>query len=190
MRIIGVHLFTIVCLSFWLAIPVHADEAVINEDNLNIRNGPGTDFEQIGQANKDEMYNVINTQDDWVEIELDEGTGWIITEYITIDSEPKDFTEKTITIQQDNTQLRDGPSTDYDIIHFADEGDNYDVIAQEGDWYEIVQENFTGFVLKKLVNENVNIYTSSSGFEDKTIVIDAGHGGRDVGAIGDRKSVV
>ncbi|UJL48265.1 N-acetylmuramoyl-L-alanine amidase [Virgibacillus sp. NKC19-16] len=172
------------CSSLLLSIPVHADQAVINEDNLNIRNGPGTEFEQIGQANMDEVYTVIDRQNDWVEIELDEGTGWIITEYITINNDQQDFTEKTITIQQDNTQLRNGPSTDYDIIHFADKDDTYNVIADEGDWYEVAIENFTGFILKKLVDENQGTPSSSSGFENKTIVIDAGHGGRDVGAIG------
>ncbi|WP_373896264.1 SH3 domain-containing protein [Virgibacillus sp. CBA3643] len=178
-------LFIMAYSSFMLSVPIHADEAMINEDKLKIRNGPGTEFDQIGQADLDEVYTIIDRQDNWVEIELDEGTGWIITKYITIDSDRQEVTEKNITIHQANTQLRNGPSTDYDIIHFANVGDKYDVISEKGDWYEITTEDFTGFVLKKLVDdENQEISSSSSGFENKTIVIDAGHGGHDVGAIG------
>ncbi|MBP1968767.1 N-acetylmuramoyl-L-alanine amidase [Virgibacillus natechei] len=175
-------LISILCLLILLSIPTHADEAEINVDNLNIRSGPGTDFDTVGQADIDQVYTVINKQDEWVEVELDDGTGWITTEYITLKSEPEDFTEMTITIQHDNTQFRNGPSTDYEIIHFADTGTTYNAIDQDGDWYEVEHGEANAFVLKQLVDGDK--YKSSSDFTGKTIVIDAGHGGRDVGAIG------
>src|SRR5690625_6856436 len=59
--------------------------------------------------------------------------------------------EKTITIQHDNTQLRDGPSTDHDIIYFADKGIVFDIVDVHNDWYEVTSKDTTGFVLKQLV---------------------------------------
>ncbi|MBY7143286.1 N-acetylmuramoyl-L-alanine amidase [Virgibacillus sp. NKC19-3] len=183
MKTITIGFFLMVCFNFILVIAVHADEAVIHEDNLNIRSGPGTEFDLIGQATINDVYTVIDRQDDWTKIKLDEGTGWIITEYITINRDQQDSSEKNITIQHSDTQLRNGPSTGYDIIHFADAGDNYEVIGEEGDWYEITSKDVSGFVLKNIVDENKET-SYSTGFENRTIVIDAGHGGRDVGAIG------
>ncbi|WP_240510195.1 N-acetylmuramoyl-L-alanine amidase [Virgibacillus profundi] len=162
---------------------VYADQAVINVDGLNIRSGPGTDYDSIGKANTDDVYQIIQQADEWVEIQFGDQTGWVTTEYLSIKAESnEDFTEKTITIQHDNTQIRSGPSTDNDIIHFADQGTTYDVISEKGEWYEITKDDFTGFILKQLVEKDET--SSTTGFTNKTIVIDAGHGGRDVGAIG------
>ncbi|SEQ15659.1 N-acetylmuramoyl-L-alanine amidase [Virgibacillus subterraneus] len=182
--------FSILFLAF--ATLVSANEAVINTDNLNVRTGPGTNFEKIGQVHTDEVYPILQQQDGWVEIQLTQGTGWVTNEYISIsgntDSEDTNegnmetTTEKIITIQHDNTQLRDGPSTSFEITEFANKGIKFKVLSQNNEWYEITNDNYTGYVLKQLVEKEDT--TSFSGMKNKTIVIDAGHGGRDVGAIG------
>lgn len=182
--------FSILFLAF--ATLVSADEAIIKTDNLNIRTGPGTNFEKIGQVHTDEVYPIVQQQEGWVEIQLTEGTGWVTNEYINIsgnsdskgndESDMKPASEETITIQHDNTQLREGPSTSYEITDFANEGTEFKVLSENNEWYEITNDEITGYVLKQLVNKEET--TSFSGMNNKTIVIDAGHGGRDVGAIG------
>lgn len=185
---------------FIIPTDIYADNtAIVTSDNLNIRSGPGTDFDIIGQANTDEMYPIIMEQGEWVEIQLEAETGWVTTAYITIKEESVESdsiissttdksnsinTEKTIIIQFDNTQLRKGPSTEFEITRFAEKGTQYDVISEEENWYEVSKGDFTGYVSKQLVHKNSNTSPSSGGIKDKTIMIDAGHGGRDVGAIG------
>ncbi|WP_010651013.1 N-acetylmuramoyl-L-alanine amidase [Oceanobacillus massiliensis] len=176
---------------------VYAEEAVITGSNLNIRSGPGTEYESIGSADTGQSYTVVQQMDDWVEIELPEGTGWVSAEFISVSEDSTAEPESSavsgeepgvssITIQEDNTQLREGPSTEHDIIDFAAEGTEFEVISSSGDWYEVSNEEVTGFVLKDLINDSGS--TDNSGFKNKTIVIDAGHGGRDVGAIGATES--
>ncbi len=182
--------FSILFLAF--ATLVNANEAIIKTDNLNVRTGPGTNFEKIGQVHTDEVYPILQQQEGWVEIQLTESTGWVTNEYISIsgdtdsegtdESDMKPSVEKTITIQHDNTQLREGPSTSYEIIDFANEGTEFKVLSESNEWYEIANDDITGYVLKQLIEKEDS--TSSSGMNNKTIVIDAGHGGRDVGAIG------
>lgn len=184
---------------FIIPTDIYADNnAIVNSDNLNIRSGPGTKFNIIGQANTDDTYPIIMEQGKWVEIQLEAETGWVTKAYITIEenSAEKDSietsmtdesnstnTEKTIIIQFDNTQLRKGPSTDYEITRFADKGAKYDVISDEDNWYEISKGDFTGYIFKQLIHKSSKT-SPSSGIKNKTIMIDAGHGGRDVGAIG------
>ncbi|WP_067727310.1 N-acetylmuramoyl-L-alanine amidase [Oceanobacillus damuensis] len=170
----------------------YANEGVIEGSNLNIRSGPGTEYESIGQAETGETYQVVQQADGWVEIELEKETGWVSAEFITINETAstdstvplEDSDISSITIQYDNTQLRDGPSTEHAIVHFAEKGTEYEVVSTSGEWYEIRNGELTGFVLKELVEtaENNSTY---KGFKNKTIVIDAGHGGRDVGAVSD-----
>ncbi len=166
---------------------VKAENAIITTDNVNIRSGPGTEFEPIGQANTNEEYHIKSTQGNWVEIEFENQTGWIISDYISIlenDPEINENTDKTITIRYDNTQLRSGPSTKFEIISFAESGDTFDVVSEAGDWYEITNDEVTGYVLKQLIDPIDQYGGLRFDFTDKTIVIDAGHGGHDVGAIG------
>lgn len=170
---------------------VSAKEAIIKTDNLNVRNGPGIHYDKIDQLHTGDIYPIIQTDNEWVELQLKDRSGWITTEYITIteDSNEADnakseavINRKSITIQQDNTQLRNGPSTDNDIIQFVDKGTVFDVVDVDNDWYEVTNEEVTGFVLKQFVERKTT--TASNGLKNKTIVIDAGHGGQDVGAIG------
>ena len=163
---------------------IHADEAIINVDNLNIRNGPGLDYDEIGQVNSDEVFQIVSRQDEWVEIQFKGETGWVTAEYISIREESKNGTPSVsnITIQYENTHIRTEPTTDGDIIHFANKGDTFSVVSLQGDWYEVEKGNITGFINKQLIKKDKT--SSTTGFTNKTIVIDAGHGGRDVGAIG------
>src|SRR5690625_468664 len=143
--VLSLFLFVIVAVT-----PVSAKQVIINTDKLNVRDGPGTEYEKIDQLHAEDVYQVIQTGIDWTEIQLDAYSGWVKTEYITM-KEDVNINEKKITIQHDNTQLRDGPSTDNDIIHFADKGTVFDIVDIHNDWYEVTSKDTTGFVLKQLV---------------------------------------
>lgn len=166
-------------------------------DQLNIRSGPGTNYDIVGQANTTDIFPIVSKQNDWIQIQLDDQTGWVLEEYITIEQQTEAQSDKreqsmkqkktdkplsSITIQYDHTQLRKGASTNEEIIHYAEKGAVYKVVSEDGDWYEITNKEFSGYVSKQLVEQDLT-YTSP-GLKHKTIVIDAGHGGRDVGAIG------
>jgi len=190
-RKISIIIFSLL-LAFLFLQPVLADDAIIQENNLNVRSGPGTDHDLVGQVNSGEQYEVLEENDAWVNIQLTDYTGWVAKEFITIseenkepetDDEQKESTLGAIQIQHDNTQIREGASTDYDIMEFVDRDEKFKVLSETGDWLEISDGKITGFVLRELVEQNKKSGTNN-GLKHKTIVIDAGHGGRDVGAIG------
>ncbi|WP_170140733.1 N-acetylmuramoyl-L-alanine amidase [Oceanobacillus arenosus] len=179
-------LLGVIMISMLFSHDVQAEEALINEDNLNIRSGPGKEYESIGKANAGETYPIVQEQNDWVEIQLQTGTGWVTSEYITIDgatAETKTASKvDKIVIQHGNTPLRDGPSTSYDIVHLAEKDTEYDVISESNGWYEVKRDDQSGYIFKQLLNKKEA--SGDLSFRNKTIVIDAGHGGHDVGAIG------
>lgn len=179
------------------SVPVKADQVIINTDHLNVRSGPGTHFEKIAQVNTNETYPIIQLQDDWIEIEIGDSSGWVTTEYITIEQDSdvinhQDQNEtqvedtipskqSTITISHENTQVRSGASVNDEIIMFAKQNEQFEVTSETEEWYEIVTDQGTGYIFKKLIDQNQS--DVSNHLQGKTIVIDAGHGGRDVGAI-------
>lgn len=172
---------SLMIISLHWDMPVAAEQqGTVTENNVTVRRGPGTDFQKIAQTNEGDTYTVTQQQSEWVEIQLDNGAGWIHTNYINIDEVA--ITPTKITIPNPNTQIRSGPSTDDPISHFADKGSTFNVISSGGDWYEIKNEAIHGYIYKSLTKAIPN--SSKSNFTNKSIVIDAGHGGRDVGAIG------
>lgn len=193
-------IITLICLFITIIIisePVKADQAIIKTDHLNVRSGPGTHFEKINQVNTNETYQIIQHQGDWVEIEIDGSSGWITNEYITIEQESdkikkeeendlqieqkEEKEQTTITISHENTHIRNGASVDKEIIMFAQKGQQFEVISENEEWYEVMTDDGAGYIFKKLINSEET--DESNHLRGKTIVIDAGHGGRDVGAI-------
>ncbi|ASN05131.1 N-acetylmuramoyl-L-alanine amidase [Virgibacillus necropolis] len=187
-----------ICFSLLLVLtamtnPANKKDAVIDTEILNVRSGPGESFEEIMEVHANETYPIIQQQHDWVEIKLDSKTGWVTTEYISIHegktsssnkskANSKQSTIDKITIPYKNTHLRSGPSTGYEITGFADKGTSFNVVGETEDWYEIKQKDLKGFLKKQFIKDAEEAVPSS--IENKTIVIDPGHGGRDVGAIG------
>lgn len=90
----------------------------------------------------------------------------------------------TITITRDNTHIRNGPSTDHDIISFAKQNSVYTIISESNDWYEIDLDGTTGFIWKSFIQPHNMADDHKDILKNKVIILDAGHGGHDVGAIG------
>lgn len=55
-------------LYFAFASAAQTGEAIIKTDILNVRSGPGLDFERIGKVYRDEAHPILDEQDDWVKI--------------------------------------------------------------------------------------------------------------------------
>ncbi|WP_284139692.1 MULTISPECIES: N-acetylmuramoyl-L-alanine amidase [unclassified Virgibacillus] len=173
---------------------VYADEAIIMTDHLNVREGPGTQFEVITKVHTNEKYTILNEDGEWIEIQLAEKTGWVTKEYTTIQPEKKanaptnqDMQSNEINVIYDHTQIREAPSTTSEINYFVDKGTKLKVIDEQEEWLKVKGENGEGYLHKALVEETS--FHSSKGLKNKVIIIDAGHGGRDVGALGAKDSI-
>lgn len=169
--------------------PVYADDLIIQTDHLNVREGPSTDFDRVTQVHKDSKYPIIQIQNEWIEIELDNGSGWVTKDYVEIIENEKNETKaledtnvETIVIINDNTQIRQEATTDSKIIAFAELSTEFKVTAENNEWYEVVLDTGSGYIYKSLVESKQRHHTTP--LKDKVIVIDAGHGGYDVGSIG------
>ncbi|MBO4311236.1 MAG: SH3 domain-containing protein [Lachnospiraceae bacterium] len=61
------------------------DRARLIEDNVNIRSGPGTDFERLGSAYKGFDFKILsNDGSDWLKIEYDNRPAYVFAEYVEI----------------------------------------------------------------------------------------------------------
>ena len=57
----------------------------------------------------------------------------------------------TVRVTAETLNIRRGPSTDADIIAMLSEGVECEVLGEEGDWYQIQYQRYTGYVSKEYV---------------------------------------
>jgi len=172
---------------------VYADSMVVKEDVVNVRSGPGTNHEQIAQVHKNEVYGYIDKQGEWVQIRLsDDRQGWIAGWLVKKEEQAAGKQENSyLSLNYNGTNIRSGPSTEASILGRGHKKEQFKIIGKEGSWYEIRFQNQKAFVADWIVKteqkQTENYQTASesqNGLNGKTILIDAGHGGRDPGAIG------
>ena len=61
------------------------NRARLIEDNVNIRSGPGTDYERLGSAYKGYDFKIISGENsEWVKIEYDGKPAYVYAEYVEI----------------------------------------------------------------------------------------------------------
>lgn len=118
-----------------------------------------------------------------------------------------------VSVQVNVLNVRSGPGTSHDVVDKVTMGSILSVVDKLDDWYHVQLTNgLTGWVAKRYVDSLPDISDSSlaspylvsssaadlqglygtslSTLQYKTIVIDAGHGGRDKGATGTSASTL
>ncbi|OEH55547.1 N-acetylmuramoyl-L-alanine amidase [Oceanobacillus sp. E9] len=165
---------------------VTADTAIVDGEGIHVRSGPGSEYDSIGNVNEGQSYPLVQQQNDWVEIDYNGESGWVSQEYINIEQTEQEYAEidsESVETVYNNTHLRSGPSVNDSIIDYVDQGTTLNIVQSEDGWLEVEYEESTAFVHRDFITDTTKI-PNNDGFKNKTIVIDAGHGGRDVGAIG------
>lgn len=180
-------------------------------DVVNIRQKADLSSKKLGTAKRDEQYEVLERDNNWVKIQFGKKVGWIysfygtfqVTEKIPASVDPEQAEESEsqyVTIIYNGTNLREEPSTSSDVVVHADAGEKYKILATEGEWYKIeVDKNTTAYVANWVVSKDsdkeAKIGKDESQKKEKrkkgtlkglTIVIDPGHGGNDKGTTGAR----
>jgi N-acetylmuramoyl-L-alanine amidase len=157
---------------------------IVTTNRLNVRAEPSEKGKIIRKLNDGDYVNIIAQQGNWLKIVLEnQQAAWVSSTYISLQnrtaSEPPD---SYIQILHHGTNIRTSPSLDAPIVATANRGETYRVIRKEGSWYYIeLADQRTGYIAEWVVS---TMNKKSGTIKNKTIVLDAGHGGKDSGTIG------
>ena len=179
--------------------------ATVTEPSVNVRAENNESSEIIGTAVLGETYTLLYEENGWSQIAYGDGVAWLYSDLISI--EPGILTEETtsqelvagsqanpdlITISQDSVNVRTSPSLQSSIVETANQGTTYEYLGKSGDFIEVLTESGqTAYIASWLVTQVASVQTEvvapvvSTTLSEATIVIDAGHGGTDPGAIND-----
>ena len=177
---------------------------IITVNSLNVRGEPSLNGNILGKLQKGETVKIISESNDWIEITYNGESGWITSQYIqennsegTVNTSSNEtITSGELTILHNGTNIRKRPSTQSTILDRANQGDTFETISFENDWYQIKLENEQiGYIASWLVSTEDTIRPDEAltqisnqepgqSLKNKKIVIDPGHGGKDNGTTG------
>ncbi len=144
--------------------------------DMNIREGPGTDYARVGGATEGESFPITGKSSDgeWWQIDFDGESGWVYAPFVTAsntenvpsigDSSGQTPVDALATVDGD-LNVRDGPGTDYVRIGGAFEGEEFAITGKssDGEWWQIDFEGQSGWIYAPFVTatdaENVPIVT-------------------------------
>ncbi|SDM81716.1 N-acetylmuramoyl-L-alanine amidase [Psychrobacillus sp. OK028] len=144
-----IHKMTIIFLSAFLLMPyIQADakenEVTVYVTSLKVRSGPGLTYDTIGSVTKNDKLNVIGKENDWLQINFGNTTGWVASWYTT--KESLEFTNKQIISKVNRLNVRTEPTTSSAVIGQLQEGDSANAYRSQADWIEIDFQGRKGWI--------------------------------------------
>lgn len=156
----------------------------------NVRENADINAKVIDTVNKNHAVTVVSSQNGWTQVTYDKITGWIKSDFIKVVGASTDDTTslQKLTIREANTNIRDDASISGNLLETAQPGTTYDIIGAKDSWYQVkTMAGSTGYVANWVVSVTDNQQAATpevTSLSEATIVLDAGHGGNDTGAIG------
>ena len=122
----------------------------INGDSVNMRKGPGTDYDKVGSYNTGTSVEILDTVtngagETWHQVEIlsSGATGYIRSDFITIINKVEE-SPTTHYINGDNVRLRSGAGTSFQEIDKFDKGTKIKLLGvsansenNEEKWYKV-----------------------------------------------------
>ncbi|GEM_PF-719944 len=126
--------------------------------SLNVRNGPGTNYDKIGSLGPGATVTVIEKEGNWYKIEYNGGVGYVSADYIEItggdpavvpetpSETPSSSSSFDVIITASSLNVRTGPGTNYDKIGSLSQGASAKVLEEKDGWYRIEYEGKEGWI--------------------------------------------
>lgn len=180
------------------------------DSSLSIRSGPGTSYEVVGQLSNGAQIIVDELKNGWAHIK--NTSGYCSADYLTRikdygdDAEPETpeeepeepFVTGVYRVKVDSSlSVRSGPGTSYNIVGRLQNGDEIVVDSMEKGWAHLMDTDAgIGRYCSADYLTRIGDYDASQGEPEDpvepprtshldgkmTVILDAGHGGSDIGA--------
>ena len=118
---------------------------------VNLRGGPGTGYGVRGKAYPGERVKVLNTEDDWIRVTVQDSglTGWMKASAIgkaaspakTVAPAEEPDVQKVRSVSSGSLNVRSGPGAGYALVGTLNYGEALRVRGSSGNWLRVVAHN-------------------------------------------------
>ncbi|WP_418790788.1 N-acetylmuramoyl-L-alanine amidase [Phosphitispora sp. TUW77] len=132
------------------------ETATVKSGYLNIRTGPGMGFSKIDRVSKGQQFSIIKKSGGWYNVSLDSAKdGWIAGWLVDVNdaSQETDYvTSRYLLVKESIVNIRSGPGTGYEIVSKTRAGEQFSILSQEDQWYQIItSDGSSGWIAGWLV---------------------------------------
>lgn len=159
--------------------------------NLNFRTGPSTSHSLISTIPSGTTVDLYSVSNGWAKIRYNGKDGYVSNAYLTTSSSSNTATNTTKKVTTTDVNMRTGASTSYSIIKKVASNTVVEVLGTSNGWDKVKVGNDTGYIKNSYLkayngstNDTTNLPSSKPLYSKVKVVVDAGHGGTDPGAIG------
>lgn len=170
-------------------------EGYVTATSLNLRTSASISSTKVATLSKGTLVNIKSSKSNWLQVYVPSSntTGWVSQSYIS-DKNPITTDKNLITspaiqgtiyfVTTNGLNIRSEPTTAAEVLQTAEKNEELIVSEKKGNWGKVTTASgVTGWAsLSYLTTVKV---LSTNGLENKVIVIDAGHGGKDPGSSGE-----
>lgn len=138
-------LITILCFIFLAVPPVQARMVSIKGVNVNMRSGPGKNFEVVWELGHGYPLEVIESKGQWVRVrDADNDTGWVKQRLLA--------NVAHVVVKKPMINIRSGPSRKHRVLGQAKDGVVFKTMGKRKGWIKVRHENgLVGWVARELV---------------------------------------
>lgn len=125
------------------------------DSSLNVREQPDTASDIVGKMQCDAACEILETDGEWYKIQSGKVTGYVKAEYIITGDEAKAKAQevmKTIaTVKTTTLNVRSEMNTECTKLALMPEGEELEIVADEGDWVQVDLDGDLGYASKEYV---------------------------------------
>ena len=143
-KLAGITAAAALVLTSATAMAATADSALIKGGRLNLRETASLTAKVLGQYPTGTLVEITESGDEWCKVTVDGKTGYMMTKYLTRDSQNLSATIKTNS--GIGLNLRESPSLSGAIITSVKNGEKVTVLQKSGNWCRVSSGDKEGFV--------------------------------------------
>jgi SH3-like domain-containing protein len=121
-----------------------AETISVKKDGVNIRSGPGTNYDVIYELPLGYPLKVLSRKDKWLKVsDYENDKGWIF--------EPLASTDNYVIVTTKEANVRSGPGTNNGKVGSVAKDVILRKVDSQGDWIKVSHPQLTGWIHRKLV---------------------------------------
>jgi len=132
-------------------------KATVVGDVCNLRRGPGTSHEVVGQVVEGTWLDVLSVQGDWVKVSYKGNEVWIAAHLVDIDLGSRGVNAR---VTKTDVNIRSGPGTEFSVIALTQKDRVFPAQAKRGGWIRVSLGNSSvGWISEPLLQLEISVET-------------------------------
>lgn len=142
-----------------------AQKGYVSGNGINLRSGPGTEFEILDELSRGVELTITGTAEDWYRVEIGDAEGFLSAEFVGKGDVPLEYTVKKLkrhngAVTASKVNMRSEPTTKSKIIDELEIFTHLTITGETEEWYQVEYLGQKGYISKEYLEPAVGYYSA------------------------------